>query len=600
MLAMPRGRSDIRGIDLGGSRSRIAPKFELPFLAEGVHFSWKSMTPKYLRFRLRKKLGGRLGNGNKSASFNPQLSHILGRSSPTRNRQYPTEPDTLRHMVGTNASSNRQRLDSWKEIAAFFGRDERTVNRWEKELGLPVHRLPGTKGRVYAYTDELSDWLAASRNVEAASAKRDSTLRPDAEVPGARLTVITGGNPSDATSPVTTQAVTPGLPVGNSVGRPLSRGWLAVAALLIVLIACALVLIRRVNTHNSQFGKGRNAATTLPGESRGVVQASSPAHNAEAEQLYLKGRYYWNKRTPEDLNRAVDYFTQAIVHDPGYASAYVGLADCYNLLREYTAMPAAEAYPRALAAAKKAVELDDRSSAAHASLAFVLFYGKWDVANAEAEFRRAIDLDSNNAVAHHWYANYLMTLHRLPESVTEIERAQALDPSSASILADKANILIQAGRPEEGISLLKQMEVTEPAFRSPHLYLKYYYLDTADYSDFLTESKKDAVLLHDHSALAIATAAEKGFAAGGANALFESMLRAQKKYYAQRLVSPVAVAQTCADLGKKDEALQYLKAAYDQHDGLLLSLKDYRALDILHGEPAYRDLLMKMNLPAEN
>ena len=503
-------------------------------------------------------------------------------------------------MVGTNASSNRQRLDSWKEIAAFFGRDERTVNRWEKELGLPVHRLPGTKGRVYAYTDELSDWLAASRNVEAAPSKLNSTLQSDAEPPGARLTVITGRNHSVAVPPVTTQLETLAkLPIGSPVGQPRERGWL-VAALLILVVACALVLIRHVDTHYSQFGTGRNAATTSQSESRGVVQASSPAHNPEAEQLYLKGRYYWNKRTPEDLNRAVDYFTQAIVHDPGYASAYVGLADSYNLLREYTAMPGAEAYPRALAAAKKAVELDDRSSAAHASLAFVLFYGKWDIANADAEFRRAIDLDPNNAVAHHWYANYLMTVHRLPEAVTEIERSQALDPSSASILADKANILIQAGRQDEGITLLKQMEVTEPAFRSPHLYLKYYYLDTADYSDFLIESKKDALLLHDHSALAIATAAEKGFAAGGANAMFESMLRAQKKYYAQRLVSPVAVAETCADLGKKDEALQYLKAAYDQHDGLLLSLKDYRALDILHGEPPYRDLLMKMNLPAEN
>jgi tetratricopeptide (TPR) repeat protein len=504
-------------------------------------------------------------------------------------------------MVGTNASSNRQRLDSWKEIAAFFGRDERTVNRWEKELGLPVHRLPGTRGRVYAYTDELSDWLAASRSVEAASSKPNSTFQSDAEPPSARLTVITGRNPSVAVPPATSQPETSAkLPIGSPVGKPRGRGWL-VAVLLMLVMACALVLFRHSDTSvNSRSETGRNAATASQSESRGVVQASSPAHNPEAEQLYLKGRYYWNKRTPEDLNRAVDYFTQAIVHDPGYASAYVGLADSYNLLREYTAMPGAEAYPRALAAAKKAVELDDRSSAAHASLAFVLFYGKWDIANADAEFRRAIDLDPNNAVAHHWYANYLMTVHRLPEAVTEIERSQALDPSSASILADKANILIQAGRRDEGITLLKQMEVTEPAFRSPHLYLKYYYLDTSDYSDFLIESKKDALLLHDHSALAIATAAEKGFAMGGANAMFESMLQAQKNYYAQRLVSAVAVAETCALLGNKEGALQYLKAAYDQHDGLLLSVKDYRALDILHGEAAYRELLTRMNLPVEN
>jgi tetratricopeptide (TPR) repeat protein len=104
------------------------------------------------------------------------------------------------------------------------------------------------------------------------------------------------------------------------------------------------------------------------GASRPTVRTgTNPA--PEAEDFYLKGRYYWSKRTPDDLNRAVDYFTQAIVHDPNYAQAYVGLADCYNLLREYTAMPASEAYPRAFAAAKKAVELDDQSSEAHASLA---------------------------------------------------------------------------------------------------------------------------------------------------------------------------------------------------------------------------------------
>ena len=110
------------------------------------------------------------------------------------------------------------------------------------------------------------------------------------------------------------------------------------------------------------------------------------------------------------MNKSVDYFTQAIVHDPNYAPAYVGLANSYNLLREYTLMPASEAYPRALAAARRAVELDDQSSEAHASLAFALYYGTWDAAGAEREFRRAIELNPNSAVAHHWYATYLATL----------------------------------------------------------------------------------------------------------------------------------------------------------------------------------------------
>jgi DNA-binding winged helix-turn-helix (wHTH) protein/Tfp pilus assembly protein PilF len=211
------------------------------------------------------------------------------------------------------------------------------------------------------------------------------------------------------------------------------------APVLALLLAAGIML----------FGFHRiKAAGNLPhsGANAGV----SPA-NQEAKDLYLQGRYYWNKRTPDDLQKAVDYFTQAIVHDPGYSDAYVGLADCYNLLREYSAMKSSEAYPRALAAARKAVELDDKSSQAHASLAFVSFWGMWDAATADREFRRAIELDPNNANAHHWYAPVLGTMGRHSEALTEIERAQALDPTSKSVLADKGIILYGIGRQQEAI-----------------------------------------------------------------------------------------------------------------------------------------------------
>src|SRR5581483_4400848 len=154
------------------------------------------------------------------------------------------------------------------------------------------------------------------------------------------------------------------------------------------------------------FPPGQHDAKAKVKTSVASAQNLHQPANREAEDYYLKGRFYWNKRTPESLNQAVDSFTQAIVHDPNYSDAYVGLADCYNLLREYTMMPASEAYPRALAAAKKAVELDDHSSAAHASLAFVSFFGMWNAGTADEEFRRAIDLDPNNSNAHHWYATF--------------------------------------------------------------------------------------------------------------------------------------------------------------------------------------------------
>jgi tetratricopeptide (TPR) repeat protein len=502
-------------------------------------------------------------------------------------------------MAGSHPSKTRQRLDSWKEIATFFGRDERTVNRWEKERGLPVHRLPGSKGRVYAYTDELWNWLSAPRN--ASAMLREVAIAPESETGGSRhqLHLVDGG-PSDAeTVPLPIALSSP--PSGAvSPGVSPARYTRLILAIVALVIAAALLLFRRYAPFSSGEATGTGSTSSRNLSSRGSVQASSHAHNPEAEQLYLRGRFYWNKRTPDDLNRAVDYFVQAIVHDPNYAAAYVGLADCYNLLREYTVMPANEAYPRAFAAAQKAVELDDQSSAAHASLAFVLFWGRWDAANAENEFRRAIDLDPQNSIAHHWYANYLLTVERLSESLAEIEHAQALDPTSTSILADKGNILFHTGRRDEAVALLTQMEATEPSFRSPHAYLKEIYLMAGDYPNFLAESKKDAVSLHDNTALNIVTVAEKGYALSGANGMFESMLQLQKKYYAEKQLSPVVLAQTYALLGNKEDALKYLKLAYDQHDELLLAIKIYPALATLHSEPAFRDLVERMNLPAES
>ena len=261
-----------------------------------------------------------------------------------------------------------------------------------------------------------------------------------------------------------------------------------------------------------------------------------PRVSPEAEELYLKGRYYWTKRTPADLTKAVDFFTQSIVRDPNYAPAYVGLADCYNLLREFSAMPAAEAFPRASAAARKAVELDDSSAEAHASLAFVMFYWNWDITGAEREFRRAIKLNPDYALAHHWYATFLMVLGRSSEALQEINRAQKLDPASNPILADKGLILFHAGQTDQAIALLNQIETAQPAFFSTHKYLSYIYLVQRDYPNYLAQALQAALLSHDEQELAIVRAAEQGFKSGGERELLSDILREQKKFYDQRTV----------------------------------------------------------------
>jgi DNA-binding winged helix-turn-helix (wHTH) protein/Tfp pilus assembly protein PilF len=322
-----------------------------------------------------------------------------------------------------------------------------------------------------------------------------------------------------------------------------------------------------------------------------------PPANQEAEDFYLKGLFYWNKRTPESLNQAVDAFTQAIARDPNYSDAYVGLADCYNLLREFSAMPENEAYFKAFAAAKKAVELDPQSANAHASLAFVTFWGMWDARDAEKEFRRAIELDSNNAKAHHWFATFLHGVGRDQEALTEIEIARKLDPHSSSILADKGELLRGAGHYDQAVQILTQLEAAEPDFLSPHRYLQFAYFDIGDYPRYIVELRKAAILTHDAAKLSEAEAAAKGFAAGGGRGLHEAQLSERTKLYAQRKVSPYYIAQSDARLGNTSEALKYLTICVQSHDGLALNVRQDQSFASLRGDPGFKQLLTIIGLP---
>jgi DNA-binding winged helix-turn-helix (wHTH) protein/Tfp pilus assembly protein PilF len=378
--------------------------------------------------------------------------------------------------------------------------------------------------------------------------------------------------------------------VGSVVqsAKPPRRLLLIYAVPVLALFAVAWVLLFAY--HNA-----RSARASGAGPGKNVHNAANPV----AEDFYLKGRFYWNKRTPESLNQAVDAFTQAIVHDPNYAPAYVGLADCYNLLREYSAMPANEAYSRAFAAAKKAAELDDQSSEAHASLAFVTFYGMWDAASAEREFRRAIDLDPNNAKAHHWYATFLQAIGRYRESLVEIERARELDPNSPSILADRGVLLWDAGEHADALQLLKQLERSEPDFVSPHRYLRFAYFEIRDYPGYLAEMKSEANLTHRASELAVAKAAARGFSQGGEHGLLEEQLNEQKKFYDQGALSAYWLAQTASRMGNTKEALRYLEMCFEKHDDALLMARQDPIFDNLRENPSFKQLLDRMGMTKE-
>lgn len=449
-----------------------------------------------------------------------------------------------------------RRLDSWKEIAAFFGRNERTVRRWATSQAMPVHRIPGmAKGRVFAFEAELREWLSVSGTLDQPNRSPDS------------------------------QSEAPREEARHSYSRSMEK---RLAVLLVCAALAAAVFVFRGARHFLVH------ASATPGPAAKKPNSIRP-ETSQAEDLYLQGRYYWNRRTPDDLNRAVDYFTQAIVRDPNYANAYVGLADSYNLLREYSAMPPSEAYPRALAAARTAVELDDSSADAHASLAFATFYWSWDALGAEREFKRALELNPDGARAHHWYATFLVSSQRFPEALTQIERARSLDPSSVAILADKAEILLDAHQTGESLALLKQIEAADPSFTSAHRYLAEVYLSQKDYPNYLKEWRQTATLLRDQNELEVEGAAEKGFSTGGYEGMQKGILRAQKRLNSQGAVPDYSLALTYARLGDKKDSLQCLRAAYEKHDSSLLFLSSESAFDTLRNVPEFDDLVARVS-----
>jgi tetratricopeptide (TPR) repeat protein len=283
----------------------------------------------------------------------------------------------------------KSRLTNWKEVAAFFGKGERTVMRWEAERGLPVHRLPGeARSGIYADVAELEAWLRSGGAAVAAAAETALVYTQPPEQP--------------ATPPAA-------LPANAALPGAAKRRWR-----LAVPFAALAALLAFILDH-----------TFRP-------QAAAPPPPA-ARALYLHGLQDWAQRTPASLNAAVDEFSAAIRIDASYAEAYVGLANCYNLLREFAVMPGAQAYSLAKSAAARAIALQPGLASAHSAYAFALVFGDWNFPEGRREFQRALRLDPNNAGIHHWYATALMALNDRQSALVELDRAAELAPDSLSI-----------------------------------------------------------------------------------------------------------------------------------------------------------------------
>ena len=314
--------------------------------------------------------------------------------------------------------------------------------------------------------------------------------------------------------------------------------------------------------------------------------------NPEAYEAYLKGRYFWNKRTADGLKRAVDYFDQAIEKDPNYAQGYAGLADSYALLGdwEYGVLAPSEAYPKAKAAAIKALELDNALGEAHSSLAFSLDVFDWDWESAEKEFRRAIELNAGYATAHHWYAWHLSEMGRNSEAIAEMRKAENLDPLSLIISADVAEILLVAHLNDEAIAQSRKTVDMDPNFAIAHYELGQAFVEKHSYNEAIAEFQKAIEL----SRGSIPCTSNLAYAYAVSNKRNEAVkILNDLKTRSTRNAAEIALMYV--GLGEKDQAMKWLGKAYEEHFNPSILLRP--AFDPLRSDPRFQNLVHRIGLP---
>jgi TolB-like protein/DNA-binding winged helix-turn-helix (wHTH) protein/Flp pilus assembly protein TadD len=319
----------------------------------------------------------------------------------------------------------------------------------------------------------------------------------------------------------------------------------------------------------------------------------------QAHEAYLRGRYYYARRRVSDLKTAAEYFEQAIKKDPEYALAYAGLADCYALLGGYSLSPQDTFIPKARAAATKALSLDPSLSQAHEALAVIAQNYDYDWKVAEAEYRRAIELDPNNAAAHHWYAEFLSYHARFNEAFAEIDRARQLDPFSLILLTDRAVILYYARRYDESEKQFQEVLARDPEFPRASMILQVY-VEKGRFDEALRLFDQAAKAPNDvgitaHQAYIWGTRAFIYGRAGRRNEAMECLQRLQHSKGIEKL-DPYAMLPAYIALGDRDKAFATLERAYSQHSTALTSLKVNPLYDNLRSDPRFAELLQRMNL----
>ena len=572
-----------------------------------------------------------------------------------------------------------ERLDSWKEIAAYLNRDVRTVQRWERREGMPVHRHQHYKrGSVYALTSEVDAWRKSRRLelLEDAQQSPAESDRPTAAPTMRRWLVLSSGvavlallaiayfmtrHRAEATHSPKIESLAV-LPFQNLSGDP-SQDYFAdgmteeligrLSSVRGLNVISRTSATRFKDTHQSvpqiaqalhvdavvegsvlregsqvrvtvQLIRGATDESVWAGQyqredrsilalqdevARSIVerikvsltpgdsnQAPPRIVAPEAHEAYLKGRYYFNQRTEDALNKSISYFQQAIARDPGYALAHSGLADAYALLGFRGGFPSKEALSHAKAEALKAIELDDTLAEPHVSLAFIAETYEWDWATAEREYKRALELNPGDVRAHNWYAGYLMYVGRFEEGIAEAKRARDLDPLSLPINNALAGRLLAAGRYNEGLQQVQQTLELDPHFAPAHQTLGWVYLHKGKQEDAIQEFQ-NALQLTGMEDTDLQLDLGFAYAVSGKRAEARRILGNLEKRYVQGVVPASSVGILHGALGEPNEAFAWLEKAYEERDPQLTYLKAGRRFEPLRKDPRLEGLVRRVGLP---
>lgn len=532
-----------------------------------------------------------------------------------------------------------ERLDSWKEIAAYLGRDVRTVQRWERTEGLPVKRhLHQSQYTVYAFLPEIDTWMRdrllpsepAAQGAPFAPSRRGLAVLPFENLSGdaeqeyfsdgltEEMVVQLGRLRPDKLGVIGRTTMMQYKRTQKSIGeigRELGVDYLLEGSVRRsnhrVRITAQLIRVSD-QTHlwadsyerpledvlAIQIGVAERIAKSLTMElvrDHGTELSRASTANAAAHDSYLRGLYLWNTRSENGFLQAIEYFKSAVARDPDYAGAHVGLAFCYVTLGWYGALPTVEAYRRATAATTRALDVDNGLAEGHTALGYAKHLYEWNWGSVEEEHRRALELNPSCVTSHQWYALFLAAVQRFDEALTEMQRALELDPFSLVINAHLGWLLYFLRENDRAIQQLEKTVEVEPKFEISRYFLGLAYMQKGMYEEAI-ETLKICVELSGRHPGALAGLIH-AYGKAGREADARALLKEMKATQEHRFVSPYFFALAYTGCNQKDLAFRWFEKALDDRSGWLANLNIEPALDSLRSDRRFQDLVRRVGLP---